>query len=87
MPVMPIAAVELQEYLFSETLAKVAIRCSQDDEPGKWDELRKHTREDFRWQRFAVMNWLIMNGVSIPAELLTDQAHPPVGQQYPDRDN
>lgn len=83
---MPVSSVEMQEYLFAETLAKVAAKC--ESERGNvidWDDLKRNIRESFRFQRFAVMNWLLMNGVSIPAELLSDQAHKPVGQQFPDQ--
>lgn len=83
---MPVAAVELQEYLFAETLAKVAANCeSEKHNVTDWSKLKKEIRESFRYQRFGVMNWLLMNGVSIPAELMSDQAHKPVGQQMPDQ--
>lgn len=86
MPSMSIAAIELQEYLFAESLAKVAGNCQHESHNVvDWADLKRQTRQSFRLQRFAVMNWLLMNGVSIPAELLTDEAHPPVDEQYPDR--
>lgn len=82
---MPVSAVEMQEYLFSETLAKIAYKCEREKHNvTDWSTLKRETRESFRFHRFAVMNWLMMNGVSIPAELLSDQAHKPVGQQMPD---
>lgn len=95
-PEMPIASVELQEYLFAQTLAAVAQRESSDAQAANviagdskketdWRNLRSQIRVSFRLQRFAVMNWLLMNGVSIPAALLSDGAHPAVGMQYPDK--
>ena len=82
---MPISAVEMQECLFSETLVKMADKtAAESDTYMDWSKLKKEIRRSFRYQRFAVMNWLLMNGVSIPAELLTDDAHPIVGSQYPD---
>lgn len=82
---MSLSAVEMQEYLFSETLAKVAAKCEiEKHNVIDWTTLKNQIRESFRLQRFAVMNWLRMNGVSIPVELLSDQAHKPVGQQMPD---
>ena len=85
---MPVSSVEMQEYLFSETLERVASNCEAAGEGGaltNWSDLKQQTRESFRFHRFAVMGWLQMNGVSIPAKLLTDQTHAPVGQQYPDQ--
>lgn len=81
---MPISAVELQEFLFAET-ATVAAMQKNDNGTITTNKVRDHIRESFRFQRFAVMNWLMMNGVAIPSHLLSDQAHPPVGSQQPDK--
>jgi hypothetical protein len=82
----PIASVELQEYLFAQTAAKYAARtargaCGQDD----MDRITGHIRGAFRLNRFTLFNWLMQNGVSIPAELLDDRTHPEVGNQTPDQ--
>lgn len=83
---MPIAAVEMQEFLFAETLARVADQCEKEKHNvTDWASLRRQVREAFRLQRFAVMNWLLMNGVSIPAALLSDTTHATVGNQLPDK--
>jgi hypothetical protein len=83
---VPIGAVEVQEFLFSESLAKVAGNCEREKHNvTDWSALQQQVRETFRLHRFAVTSWLMMNGVSIPAHLLADQAHPPVGEQYPDK--
>lgn len=83
---MPIGSVEVQEYLFSNTLADVAKRCEETKKNvTDYGPLRIQIRESFRLQRFAVMNWLMMNGVSIPPSLLSDQTHPRAGSQFPDQ--
>lgn len=83
---MPIASVEMQEYLFARNLTMTAIKCAKDgDHTPNYQQLDRGIRECFRFQRFALMSWLQQNGVSIPAELLSDQAHPPVGAQMPDQ--
>ena len=76
--IMPVDSIEMQEYLFSHSLGI-------QSESLETSELRKEIRKCFRFQRFAVMNWLLMNGVSIPADLLTDDTHPKVGEQFPDK--
>jgi len=83
---MPVSSVEMQEYLFAQSLGKIAAKCEKAQN-GVTDfaELRHEIRVCFRYHRFGVMNWLLMNGVSIPASLLTDQSHPAVGMQFPDR--
>jgi hypothetical protein len=82
---MPVASIEMQEYLFAETLVKIAAKCEAEKKNvTEWDALKREIRTCFRFQRFAVMNWLMMNDVSVPARLLTDQCHPPVGRQFPD---
>jgi len=86
MVTMPISSVELQEYLFAQTLLNVASKCEAEKRNvTDYRELAIEIRKSFRYQRFAVINWLLMNGVSIPAELLTDQTHPQVGNQFPDK--
>jgi hypothetical protein len=32
-----------------------------------------------------VINWLVMNGIKIPVELIDDRTHPEVGHQFPDQ--
>jgi hypothetical protein len=79
---------ELQEYLLSQTAAEYAIRKTTEatagGDPIAIEAIRNHIRESFRLNRFAVMNWLVMNGVKIPTELLDDRTHPEVGAQMPD---
>jgi len=82
---MPVSSVELQEYLFAEALKECAKECESSEDMQRHSKLIKNIRESFRLQRFAVINWLLMNGVSIPPELLSDEAHPTVGNQYPDK--
>lgn len=74
----PIALVELEEYLFSQTAAKFA----QDNTA---EETVQHIRGSFRMHRFFVFTWLLQNGVELPTHLIADSAHPPVGQQQPDQ--
>lgn len=82
-----IGGVELQEFLFSQTAARYALRIYAEAQPGE-DVLGKvgnHIRGSLRLNRFATMNWLMMNGVTIPPELLDDRTHPEVGRQAPDQ--
>ncbi len=74
----PVSILEVEEYLFSQTAAQVA----QDNPPEKTAE---HVRGSLRLHRFLVFTWLLQNGVSLPAELLADREHPPVGEQTPDK--
>lgn len=76
-PVTPIAPLELQEYLFAQTAAEHAKNSSLGGGA-------QHIRETLRLHRFSLFLWLMQNGVKIPIELLADQNHPEVGQQYPD---
>lgn len=39
---------------------------------------KEHFLSCFRWHRFFVFNWLMMNGVLIPAELMRDELHSPI---------
>lgn len=40
---MPVSAVEMQEYLFSETLAKVAAKCeSEKHNVTDWSDLKRN---------------------------------------------
>lgn len=48
-----------------------------DDEHEDGELLRLH--------RFTVFTWLLQNGISLPAAVLDDRAHPEVGQQTPDQ--
>lgn len=83
---MPIGSVEMQEYLFANTLTGVAKRCEEKKHNvTDFAPLAREIRECFRFQRFAVMNWLMQNGVTIPAELLSDQTHPRPGSQFVDQ--
>lgn len=83
---MPISAVELQEYLFSFTAAQYAKRvAAEKHNVPDTEKIANHIRGAFRLNRFAVMNWLMMNGVKIPIELLDDRNHPEVGAQMPDK--
>ena len=83
---MPLGPVELEEYLFATHLERVAKRCEQEKHNVTDYALLVHeARSCMFWHRFQVMNWLMANGVKIPLELLSDQAHQPVGQQYPDQ--
>ncbi len=75
---LPIAALEIEEFLFSNTAAAFA----QDRSP---EEARDHIRGSLRMHRFMVFTWLLNNGVNLPLTLLADNTHPPVGQQAPDR--
>lgn len=84
MPKMPIAALELQEYLYADQLKNQALDAVDAEDRTGACGVQKNARECLRFARFAVINWLLQNGASIPAELITDQAHPPVGHQYPD---
>lgn len=72
---MPVSALELQEYLFAANIPNADAHSI------------KATRDCFYFHRFQVMNWLLMNGVSIPAHLLSDQAHPRIGLQTVDAEN
>lgn len=67
------APMEVQEFLFAETAAKVDAA-----------ELARHVRSALYFHRFQVMNWLMLNGVAIPIHLMHDQMHPTVGNQFPD---
>lgn len=72
---MPVVALEVQEYLFAANI------------PGATPETIKAMRECFYFHRFQVMNWLLMNGVSLPAHLISDQTHPRIGLQTVDAEN
>lgn len=80
------AGMEMQEYLFANTSAEFAIRCEKEKvNVADIDKARDHVREMLRFHRFTVINWLMVNGVKIPVELLSDQTHPGVGFQTPDQ--
>lgn len=79
-----IQAVEVSEYLMAHTSAvKWATESSRVSRLNE-AELRNDYRAVMRLHRFAVINWLMQNGVSVPVELLGDQIHREVGQQMPD---
>lgn len=85
---VPIGGVELHEFLFSQTAARYAQRTLPvhgDDSDAALGKVADHFRGALRLNRFAIMNWLMMNGVKIPVELLDDRTHPEVGSQAPDR--
>jgi hypothetical protein len=67
---------ELNEFLRSNTIALITV------EPKKLCML---TREMLYGHRWDVFNWLIMNGVKIPHDLLLDARHPRPGAQSPDQ--
>lgn len=76
-----IGPVELQEYLFAATQGKKAFGGSNAQSKALTDDIR----EILRLHRFVVFNWLLISGVSIPAELLADETHPGIGKQLPDQ--
>jgi hypothetical protein len=86
-PASPIGGVELHEYLMANTIGIAANhrynKISDVDEAAALN--RDDIRGALRLHRFAVMNWLMMSGVSIAPHLLSDMYHPIVGQQLPDR--
>lgn len=83
---IPIHSVEMTEYLFANTLTRVAAKCVEDKHNViDWKPLVDQIRGSMRMDRFNVLNWLRMNGVEIPVELMSDQMHPVVGEQYPDQ--
>ncbi len=69
-------AIVMQEMLFLELLRVAAQRDAANAPVTDWAHLKRRGRESFRLHRQAVMNWLMSNGVSIPAELRMDLAHP-----------
>jgi len=81
---MPIAAVELQEFMFATTMEVQRASIAASEQPD-WKFLHDEARRAFRLHRFQVMNWLLINGVRIPPQLLSDQTHPDVPCQYPDQ--
>lgn len=81
---VPISHVEMQEFLFAGTMARQAVRVCKDSARPEQTILHS-ARESFRLMRFAVFAWLMQNGVAIPAELLDDRVHAPVGKQRPDQ--
>jgi hypothetical protein len=86
-PASPIGGVELYEYLMANAIGVAANdRYNKISNAEEAAALNRHDiRSALRLHRFAVMNWLMMNGVSIPPHLLSDMYHPIVGQQLPDR--
>lgn len=86
-PITTISPLELQEYLFASTDAQVAAKVwgQTEEDVVDQDSIRDHIRGSYRCHRFAVINWLMMNGVTIPARLICDEMHPDVGKQYADR--
>jgi hypothetical protein len=72
---------EMQEYLFAVTQSN-KIKGNWQSFNGS--ECSKDIREILRLHRFTVLNWLMMQGVSIPMNLLSDQTHPKVGSMLPD---
>ncbi len=78
-PQVPIAVVEMQEYLMSATATNLVTGALVDP-----SRLLTHLRGNLRIHRFTVMGWLMQNGVTIPEALLDDRLHPEVGHQTPD---
>lgn len=72
----PVSILEFEQYLFARTLVQA---------DGSPEVMFKHIRESFRLHRFFVFTWLVMNGVALPVELVSDTAHPRVGEQKPDQ--
>lgn len=78
--------VEMTEYLFSNTAANFAtFGLDDDDRSIMIEKARNHIRGAFRLHRFVFMNWLLMNGVKLPVEVMDDRTHPEVGDQRPDQ--
>lgn len=75
---------EMQEYLFANTEAQRVSSQFHSGASYNGGDHRTNLRTLFRLHRFSVINWLLMQGVSIPAELLADQTHPEVGKMLPD---
>ena len=73
-----IEILEMEEFCFAHTSTDAAQRITPE-------ELQAHLRENLRMHRFFVFNWLILNGVSLPVDLVADSLHAPVGQQQPDQ--
>ena len=72
----PIRMLELEEYLFAHTEAQ------QNRTP---DQREKIIRELLWQHRFFVFTWLMMNGVAIPAELVSDTTNLKPGSQSVDK--
>lgn len=71
----PIRLLELEEYLYAHTEAQ------QNRDPAN----REVNIRELLWShRFFIFTWLMMNGVAIPAELVSDNTHKRVGQQSVD---
>jgi hypothetical protein len=80
-----IQMLEMKEFLYAATLAERSAACELMPAPDQ-QRLLLAIRKVLRIHRFDVMCGLIGNGVSIPAELLSDEGNPEVGQQQPDKD-
>jgi len=74
-----IEMLEMEEYLLAATAARAYAK------PGEEEALTMHLRGLLRWHRFFVFNWLLLNGETLPCELLRDQLHTEPGQQHPDK--
>jgi hypothetical protein len=82
-----IEPVELQEFLLSSQSAQTALDLLTRSRVTRSTDIanvRDNIREAMRLNRFGVFAWLMQNGVHIPARLLDDRVHRPVGQQHSD---
>lgn len=80
-----IGPVEMQEFLFSKTISDGCFSAIHGMNGVQREKLTKDIREVLRLHRFSVFTWLLMSGVSVPANLLADETHPKVGYQLPDQ--
>lgn len=78
---MPIGAQEMSEYLMADAIAVNVLNNRDELERA---DVRNEIRAAMRFIRIGAIAWLLQNGVSVPVELLCDQAHPQVGSQLPD---
>lgn len=82
---MNISSLELKEFLMAGQSATMAIQSGDCERQSfHFDKLRDHIRSALLIHRFDIMTWLMLNGVSIPLELLSDDVHVKVGSQSVD---
>jgi hypothetical protein len=73
----PVSILELEEYLNAATFLDSQALALPDHGV-------KELRAILRNHRFFVFSWLLLNGVQLPTELVSDSAHPEVGRQRVD---
>lgn len=73
------------EFNYSAQAADFASKFEGLSLPEK-EQVRDHIRNLFWLNRFNVFNWLMLNGVEIPASLMVETMHPEVGKQTPDKE-